>query len=908
MKNLNHAKVIQTVDKAVQGKREEFVFEFLKGYGIPAATIKRLKMGDKSRNLAQKEGDLALARELYFRAVGAGEDLAGNVEEIQASPIFINNRIRFILVTDFSSLYAYDKKVDDTLSCELTDLKANYDFFLPLTGKYEKAVAYSEHPADVKACTKMGRLYDSIRAVNHYTAEDLHTLNIFLTRLLFCYFAEDTEIFPEENMMTASLESFTQIDGSDVADFFATLFRVLDMPDNDPQRKSLPAIFRKFPYVNGNIFSETCKSPSFDAKTRRLLIDCGSLKWREISPVIFGSMFQAVMDPELRRTLGAHYTSEENIFKVIRPLFLDRLEGELEAILDSKASPRAKIQGLRKYQDRLASLGFLDPACGSGNFLIVAYRELRRLEIRAIVAIRDLDPASFRPSLVAASLCKISIDQFHGMELQEFPVDIARISLHLMEHVLNLELGKACGLTPPTLPLRASGNVVCANALRTAWEEVVAPSRIAYIFGNPPFGGAKYMSSEQKDDVFHVFHKVNHAGSLDYVTCWFKKSADFMRGTAIQAAFVATNSVCQGTHVGVLWKLLNSMGIHINFAYRTFKWKNNAPHSAAVHCVIVGFGYEEAEKKFLFLEDGSKTVCASINGYLADAEDVFVERTPHPLCDVPSPRVGNQPIDNGYYLFTEEEKNNFLKHEPQAENLFKLWLGGDEFINSWRRYCLWLGDVSDNELKKYPYCLERVEKVREFRLSSKREGTRILAEKPKNFHVENIPSTPYIAIPEVSSERRPYIPIGFITNNRTICSNLLRLVPKTTLYHFGILTSVMHMLWMRTVGGRLEMRYRYSCSIVYNTFPWPDATEDQKQTISDLADGVLAARDEHPDMSLGQMYNPETMPEDLKLAHQRLDAAVDRLYNPRGFASDEERLKTLFAMYARLVNAAREAN
>ena len=482
MKNLNHAKVIQTVDKAVQGKREEFVFEFLKGYGIPAATIKRLKMGDKSRNLAQKEGDLALARELYFRAVGAGEDLAGNVEEIQASPIFINNRIRFILVTDFSSLYAYDKKVDDTLSCELTDLKANYDFFL-LTGKYEKAVAYSEHPADVKACTKMGRLYDSIRAVNHYTAEDLHTLNIFLTRLLFCYFAEDTEIFPEENMMTASLESFTQSDGSDVADFFATLFRVLDMPDNDPQRKSLPAIFRKFPYVNGNIFSETCKIPSFDAKTRRLLIDCGSLKWREISPVIFGSMFQAVMDPELRRTLGAHYTSEENIFKVIRPLFLDRLEGELEAILDSKASPRAKIQGLRKYQDRLASLGFLDPACGSGNFLIVAYRELRRLEIRAIVAIRDLDPASFRPSLVAASLCKISIDQFHGMELQEFPVDIARISLHLMEHVLNLELGKACGLTPPTLPLRASGNVVCANALRTAWEEVVAPSRIAYIFG-----------------------------------------------------------------------------------------------------------------------------------------------------------------------------------------------------------------------------------------------------------------------------------------------------------------------------------------------------------------------------------------------------------------------------------------
>ncbi len=906
MRSLNHAKVIQGLEKALEGKHEEFIFEFLKAYGTSSATLKRLRLGDSSRNLATIPGDIATSRDIYFRAVKAPCDLSQQLSEIRASTVFCANRIRFAMVTDFETVLAYDGRVDDTLSCEFADLKANYDFFLPLTGKYEKAVAYSEHPADVKACTKMGRLYDSIRAINHYEQEELHTLNVFLTRLLFCFFAEDTEIFPEENMMTAALESCTQKDGSDVADFFATLFRVLDMPDNDPDRNTLATVFRKFPYVNGNIFSESCKIPSFDAKTRSLLIDCGSLKWREISPVIFGSMFQAVMDPELRRTLGAHYTSEENIFRVIRPLFLDRLTGELEDILAGKASPRAKIQSLHKYQERLASLGFLDPACGSGNFLIVAYRELRRLETRAIVAIRELDPASFRPSLVAASLCKISIDQFHGMELLEFPVDIARISLHLMEHVLNLELGKACGLTPPTLPLRHTGNIVCVNALRQDWKEVVAPERIAYIFGNPPFGGARFMSQAQKADVFHVFEGVGHAGDLDFVSCWFKKSADYMRQTDIEAAFVSTNSICQGTHVGVLWKLLMGMGIHINFAYRTFRWKNNAPHSAAVHCVIVGFGYSEAAKKFLFLEDGSKMSCANINGYLADAEDVFVESAPQPLCNVPCTGIGNQPIDNGQYLFTEEEKNNFLKIEPQAEKLFKVWLGGDEFINGWRRYCLWLGELSEEEMKQYPECQKRVDKVRQYREASNRTSTKRIASTPRHFSVENMPAPPFIVIPQVSSERRNYIPIGFIVNQNTLCSDKLRLVPNGTLYHFGILTSSMHMAWMRTVCCRLKSDYSYSNNIVYNTFPWPNASEDQKQTISDLADCVLAARDEHPDMSLGQMYNPETMPEDLKLAHQKLDAAVDRLYNSRGFASDEERLKTLFALYAELVKKERQ--
>ena len=619
-------------------------------------------------------------------------------------------------------------------------------------------------------------------------------------------------------------------------------------------------------------------------------------------------MFQTVMDQEARRSLGAHYTSEENIFKVIRPLFLDELESELDNILDSPASSKDKIKALKEYQDKLASLGFLDPACGSGNFLIIAYRELRRLETRALVAIREIDPQKSVRTLDVSQLSKVSIDQFHGIEILEFPVDIARISLHLMEHVMNLELGKACGLVLPTIPLKHSGNIVCANALTIDWKTVVDPKSINYILGNPPYGGAKHINATQKKDLFYVFKDIKYAGSLDFVSCWFKKAADYIRNTKIEVSFVTTNSICQGIHVIALWSVLNKMGINIRFAYKTFKWKNDASHNAAVHCAIIGFCCYTPAKKFIYLEDNSKIVCKNINAYLIDAKDEFISRRDHPICDVPEVGGGNQPIDGGFYLFSEEQKKQFIEKEPGSKKYFRIWLGGDEFINGWRRYCLWLGDSSDEELINLPECRARVEQVRKYRLTSPRPGTRKLASTPKHFNFENMPSVPYIVIPEVSTERRFYIPIDFINNKKIICSNKLRLIPNATLYHFAILTSNIHMVWMKTVCCRLKSDYSYSNNIVYNNFPWPDPTEDQKQTVSDLAQTVLDIRDDHVDMSLGKMYNPETMPDDLKEAHHALDVAVDKLYNSKGFASDEERLKTLFRMYADLTKSEKETN
>ena len=909
MPTLNHAKVIQGVEKALKGKHEDFIFEFLKAYGTSAATLKRLKLGDRSRNLATVPGDIVISRDIYFRAVSPSANLTQHLTEIRASSVFCANRIRFILITDFQTVLAYDVKVDDTLSCELAELKANYDFFLPLTGKYEKAVAYSEHPADVKACTKMGRLYDSIRAVNHYTADDLHTLNIFLTRLLFCFFAEDTEIFPEENMLTRALESHTKTDGSDVAEFFVTLFKVLDMPKDDERREKLPTFFRVFPYVNGNIFSEQSKVPQFDAKTRRLLIDCGAMKWREISPAIFGSMFQAVMDPELRRSLGAHYTSEQNIFKVIRPLFLDELESELEDILGSRMTGKSKVKALEEFQGKLARLGFLDPACGSGNFLIIAYRELRRLEIRALEVIRKLDPQHSLRTLDVSALCKVSIDQFHGIELLEFPVDIARISLHLMEHMMNLELGKACGLTLPSIPLRHTGNIVCANALTTDWKDIVKPQDIDYIFGNPPFGGAYQISRTQKKEIEDVFHDISSAGVLDYVTAWYRLAAEFIRFTDIHVAFVSTNSICQGEQPSVLWTNLIKLGCHIDFAHQTFSWKNEAKNNAAVYCIIVGFSSSlifKTKKLYIYKninEQPIETVVSSINPYLHTGDMTVVCPSTKALSAKHNMRYGNKPTDGGFFIFTNEEKEEFLSRQPEARSYIYKMLGAQEFINCTWRWCLWLVNAGE-EILELPYIKERIRKRTEFLLASKAESTRKFAsETPHLFRQITQPEgCDCLLIPSVSSERRNYIPIGYIDKNIKV-NNSVHIVPNATLYDFAIITSAMHMSWMRTVCGRLEMRYRYSRDLCYNTFPWPESSEDQKQTISDLADGILAARDEHPDMSLGQMYNPETMPEDLKSAHQKLDAAVDRLYNPKGFTSDEDRLKTLFAMYADLVKA-----
>ena len=618
-------------------------------------------------------------------------------------------------------------------------------------------------------------------------------------------------------------------------------------------------------------------------------MNCCAFDWNKISPAIFGAMFQGVMDKKQRRELGAHYTSEENILKLINPLFMDALWREFDRV---KAVPAR----LDDFHHKIASLKFLDPACGCGNFLIITYRELRLLELEIL----KMKTNTGQRHLDISTMLKVSVEQFYGIEYEDFPCQIAQVGMWLMDHQMNLRVADMFGMYYARLPLTQSATIVHANALRMDWEDVVPAKELSYILGNPPFVGARIMSAEQKDDLLHVFEDTKNAGNLDYVFCWYKKAVEIMqKNRRISTALVSTNSIAQGEQVAILWKPFFDKGIHIHFAYRTFKWSNEAKGKAAVHCVIVGFGMQKQTDNFIVNND-TRHKAENINGYLIDASNICIESRKKPLCAVPEIGIGNKPIDGGYYLFTEAEKNEFVKKEPLSEKYFRKWLGSEEFINGKVRYCLWLGDCPPSELKSMPECLKRVDAVKQYRLASKSAPTRKLADKPRRFHVENMPTSEYIVIPEVSSENRYYIPIGFLHPD-ILSSNLVKIIPNATLYHFGILTSSVHMAWMRAVAGRLEMRYRYSKDIVYNNFPWPEANDKQKATIEPLAQAVLDARALFPESSLADLYDPLTMPPELLKAHQKLDRAVMKLYGFKANMAEAEVVAKLFERYQRLV-------
>lgn len=903
MAALNQARIITALEKIVTEAREDFIFSFLLAYGTPRATVKRLQMGDKQRNIAQAAGDIGVAQKIYFHPLKKGEDPQDTLTSLLALPLITQHKIRFIMVTDFKTVLAYDGKVDDQTEFDFDDFKTNYEFFLPLTGQYEKAVAYAEHPADVKACEKMGRLYDCIRAINHFESGELHALNVFLTRLLFCFFAEDTGIFTKQNQMTYAVKSLTKEDGSDLTEFFETLFKVLNFPDSAPERKGLSATFQTFPYVNGGLFEEQSLIPRFDAKARRLLLDCGYMTWSDISPVIFGSMFQAVMDPAKRRSMGAHYTSEKNILKVVRPLFLDALYEEFGHILALGAGKK-KTQALKDFQIKLSTLGFLDPACGCGNFLVVCYRELRELELKVLLAMKQ----GTAPSdlwLNVKMLSKVTIDQFYGIELEEFPVEIARVSMWLMEHVTNLKFGEAFGMAFPSIPLQHSAVIVCANALTIDWESVVPLKKLNYILGNPPFSGARMMGREssQKSELKQVFHDLKGCENLDYVTCWFKKASELLAGTPKEIAFVATNSICQGEQVGVLWKeLFTQHGIEINFAYRTFKWENEAKGKAAIHCIIVGFSLGGRAKKILFSEEGIANHVASISPYLTANSEAYIAPQKNPLSNVRKMNFGNQPRDGGHFILTDDEKDALVEAEPSLLPWIRRYIGSEEFINNSTRWCLWLKGITSEQVAESKILSEKIAEVRAFRVASKAKTTNGYAKVPTLFaQITQPDGCEFLLIPCVSSERRKYVPIGFMNVN-VIASNAVQIVPNATYYDFAIITSAMHMAWMRTVCGRLEMRYRYSRDLCYNTFPWPTPTAQQKKHVESLAEAILMTREMFPDMTLADMYAPDKMPEPLREAHTALDIAVDALYRKKPFANDEERLQLLFELYEKLVS------
>ena len=785
---------------------------------------------------------------------------------------------RWIVTCNFEEFRVYDMDhpQNEAQVIKLADLEKEYHRlkFLVDTGSENLR---REMQISLDAGRLVGRLYDALLKQYKDPTSDhsLKSLNALCVRLVFCLYAEDAGIFGQHMMFHDYIKAHTP---QQTRKALVNLFRVLDQKREarDPYLADDDPLLAAFPYVNGGLFSdEGIEIPPITEEIYHLLLRDASedFDWSEISPTIFGAVFESTLNPETRRSGGMHYTSIENIHKVIDPLFLDELTAELDDIL-SDPIQKTRKRRLEVYQDKLASLTFLDPAAGSGNFLTESYLCLRRLENRAILG----QTGGQIVMGLASNPVRVSISQFYGIEINDFAVTVARTALWIAESQMLKETEDIVHMNLDFLPLKTAANIVEGNALRLDWNDVVDKARLNYIMGNPPFVGARMMSASQKEDVLSIFGaKWQNVGNLDYVTCWYKKATDLMKGTAIRAALVSTNSVTQGETVSNLWKPLMESGVHIDFAHRTFRWDSEAAIKAHVHCVIVGFSIAASDKpKVIFDNDQVKQV-SHINGYLIDAEDIFVDSRKHPLCEVPEIGIGNKPIDGGFYLFKKNEMVAFVTAEPASKPYFRLWYGSDEFINRRPRYCLWLGDCPPNELRKMPQCLKRVESVRNYRLASPSAGTRKLADRPTRFHVENMPKGNYIVIPEVSSERRRYIPMGFMTPD-VLSSNLVKIMPDASLYHFGILESNVHMAWMRTVCGRLEMRYRYSKDIVYNNFPWPSPTDAQRARIEQTAQAILDARALYPDASLADLYDELTMPPELRKAHQQNDRAVMDAY------------------------------
>lgn len=795
---------------------------------------------------------------------------------------------KYILVSDFQKFKLYDLDTNITTEFELKDFINQVHLFGFIAG-YEKRTYKDEDPVNIQAAELMGKLHDKLEAVGYRG----HDLEVYLVRLLFCLFADDTGIF-DKGIFWEYIDLHTKSDGSDLAMHIASIFHTLNTP---PEKRltNLDTNLAQFPYVNGKLFEEVLQPAAFDSKMREMFLEVCGFDWGKISPAIFGSMFQAVMNPTERRNLGAHYTSEKNIQKLIKPLFLDDLYLELEKV----KSNRGKLQELHQ---KIANLYFLDPACGCGNFLIITYRELRELEIKILQALNK----NGQQFINIQDIIKVNVDQFAGIEYDEFAVRVAEVAMWLIDHQMNIQVSHEFGQYFFRVPLTKSAKIVHGNSLRIDWETVVQKEKLSFILGNPPFVGAMIMNAQQRNDIDHVFHGEKGIGVLDYVCAWYIKAAKIIENSQIKVGFVSTNSISQGEQVAILWNILfNKYKIKIHFAHRTFKWSNEAKGNAAVHCVIIGFANFDITEKYISdyedIQSEPLTIKAkNINPYLVDGSDTIITNKSFPISNIPLMRFGSMPRDGGNLIFTETEKEEFIKIEPQAEKWISPYTGAQEFINGYSRYCLWLVDISPKELKALPEVLKRVNKVKQFRLESKAVSTQKLATTPTLFCQIAQPDTDYLLVPRVSSERRKYIPIGFICKN-IIGNDQVLLIPNATLYLFGILTSEMHITWVKYVCGRLESRFRYSNTIVYNNYPFPEnVNEKQKQKVETAAQAVLDTRDKYPESSLADLYDPLTMPPDLVKAHQILDKAVDLCYRPQPFVSELNRIEFLFSQYEAL--------
>ena len=804
---------------------------------------------------------------------------------------------KIIMISDFHQFHVYSEN-GESVRFPIDHLVDKLQIFEELAG-YQKRTYYDEDPVNIAAAELMGRLHDQLKEIG-YTGT---ALEAYLVRLLFILFADDSTIF-QKGIFFDYLVQRTKEDGSDLAMHLDQLFQVLDTPE-DKRLKTLDEQLNLFPYVNGRLFSDRLPTAAFNSSMRTVLLDCCRLDWGKISPAIFGSLFQSVMDSAARRNLGAHYTSEKNIMKLIKPLFLDELWEEFHAAGENNNK-------LKQLHLKISRLRFLDPACGCGNFLITAYRELRLLELAIVDKL-----LKGQQVININQYFLVDLDQFYGIELGEFPSQIAQVAMFLIDHQCNMMVSDRFGEYIPLIPLQKSAIIVNENALRIDWQSIIKPlvgeaeaPRFHYILGNPPFVGKQLQDSDQKADMETIFSDVKGFGVLDYVSCWYVKAAvymDFYNKTAeslkTKAAFVSTNSICQGEQVGVLWsQLFRHYKTKILFAHQTFKWGNEARNNAAVHVVIIGFSNTDSSKKYLFeysdiSKEPEERVVTNISPYLVEGTDTVVLKRKEPICRVPKISFGSMPNDGGWLLLDNEQKIQILNEDPSADFLIRPMLSAHEFLNGENRWCLWLQEVSPNELRKHPQILDRISKVREHRIKSNREATKKLAATPTLFGEIRQPDSPYILIPRHSSENRSIIPFGLFNSNY-IASDSCLFVPDATLYHFGILQSRMHMSWVSYTCGRLESSYRYSAEGVYNNYPWPEApTEKQKLAVEEAAQVVLDARAQFPDSSLADLYDPNTMPPVLVKAHQQLDKAVDLCYRPQPFVSESKRIEYLFELY-----------
>lgn len=874
-----------------QAERQTFWNEFFEAFGIKRKTVACFE--EPVRKLSGQWGfiDLFWKGVLLVEHKSAGKPLdkatsqANDYIQGLVSTGRHEETPRYVIISDFQRIALHDYEEGTSITFPLADLHKHINAFGFIPGYKQTKLGAVEDPINVRAVEMMGELHDALE-MGGYAGHDLER---FLVRILFCLFAEDTSIF-DRNGFTQLIENHSKEDGSDLGPLLARLFQVLNTPE-DKRQKNLLEDLAAFPYVNGRLFEENLGFADLNRSMRSQLLRCCNLDWSRISPAVFGSLFQSVMEPKERRQVGAHYTSERDILKLINSLFLDELKEEFEKI-------KHDVRKLKAFHEKLGKLQFLDPACGCGNFLVVTYRELRLLEIEVLKLVLKNQQVT---DVGLFSL--VDVDAMHGIEINEFPSLIAEVALWLMDHQMNLMLSEEFGQYFIRLPLTKSAKIVNANALRIDWADVIKPEECSYVLGNPPFIGHQWRNQEQQQDMQAVWGADGRFGRLDYVACWHCLSARFIQNTPAQVAFVSTNSISQGEQVGILWDYLNKLGMKINFAHRTFSWQSEAKGVAHVHVVIVGFAKFNKQPKHVFdyevPDNPTKILVSSISPYLFEGSQITLPSRSKPNSRMPEMKKGSQPTDGGGLILDREDRAAIISQEPSMQQYIRRYVGAEDMINNKIRWCLWLKNAPPETMKRSPIVMQRLDLVKRSRLKSPTPSVQAFGSKPSLFTQDRQPETNYLAVPEVSSENRKFIPIAFLSPD-FILSNTVQMIPDATIYMFGVLNSSMHMSWVRQVCGRLKSDYRYTPS-VYNNYPWPqNPTDKQRANVEAKAQAVLDARAKYPDSSLADLYDPLTMPPELVKAHEQLDKAVEQCYRAKPFESDRERVEYLFQLYEQL--------